>query len=913
MVEGSCTFVPEDRLYDFIVVGCGAVGCPLARTLADAGNRVLVLERGKERAKEKTPHAMDIFGAGKAVADETLSQLIQTNQGVRSQAAAVMGGGTSINMAIVAMENKEYFEYLNSTHGWKLNSDMLKEAQKWVGQAFKPMPQDQAYGSRLALSLQDEGYRPVLHSHEKAIKFGGPQNGLGSPAEIMPGHVWGGLTVFDKDKQFFRNAADVFLYMAGGQFAHPDRLLVKTEQYVERVLFANPRATVPQAICVTHRHTTAEDIAPIGLDVPPPRPSAATGGILPYLLSYARQIINWIWPSDTSTEISCIRRHGEVILSAGAVHSPLLLFRSGVGPREQLREMGVEEVVALEQLGQNLSDRVLIPIQMFLKEKKRKEDRVPRVCQVFGLRHHGPQCEGVGVNERTLKCSLLTTEELSGPNIIHGLLWASHLLVPPSWRDHPAAHAVFKFVRFCEGKVQFRSTREYPPACVFVEGLLDCLDRSFSIFYFTTEPKSRGYIRQHRDGRIEVEANYLKDEQDLFDAVRGVQSLINQVNGGHLNDIVEPLQPGSCPVMMLHTVVKLFLQFAQADDLPQYEKQLLSVRRHAGDLQPLRRSESYPQTPAASGQKSEMQPLIDLVNGKGERRGSPISTTPSDAPKSQAPIETRQQRTAAQPVEALEEAMREIFEDREKLKQLLENGPAQKRRRQTAKSPSPTAPGANAETAKPNESVAQSRGCFGDAERACKDGPIHSDLYSTTCSAHDIFTKRYGSACEPLHGVPTAQSEYSEGFASWEESLLDAGIQEFFRETMPTGSSQRAATFPPILPRVDDPEALAAFAVTYMTSIWHFAGTAAVGHVVDHDFQVKGIRGLSIADASILNQMTRLNPTATLLTLGRYIGMQKAKSHEMRKKRKSRKATAELPQQTSDKRETTISSVPQTS
>lgn len=51
-----------------------------------------------------------------------------------------------------------------------------------------------------------------------------------------------------------------------------------------------------------------------------------------------------------------------------------------------------------------------------------------------------------------------------------------------------------------------------------------------------------------------------------------------QVNGGRFDDVVEPLEPGSCPVMMLHTVVELFLKFAQADDLPQYEKQMLSVR-----------------------------------------------------------------------------------------------------------------------------------------------------------------------------------------------------------------------------------------------------------------------------------------------------------------------------------------------
>ncbi|KAF4643208.1 GMC oxidoreductase [Toxoplasma gondii] len=879
MVEGSCVFVEEDKLFDFIVVGCGAVGCPMARTLADAGKRVLVLERGKERTREKTPHAVDIFGAGRAVADETVAQLIQTNQGVRSQTAGVMGGGTSINMGIVAMETSGFFEYLNEEHGWRLDMDLLNEAQRWISKAFKPMPQDTQYVSRLAMSLQDEGYKPLFPSDERAKDFNCPRSGLGCTAKILPGHVWGGVTVFDKEKNFFRNAADVFVYEAPGVPAHPDRLLVKTEQFVERVLFATSKVSQPRAVCVSYRPSSAEDMAPIGLDAPPPQKTGESRGLLSSLLSYALQMLEWIWPNDSSLEIACLRGQGEIILSAGAVHTPLLLFRSGVGPQEQLQEIGVPAVAVVEELGRNLSDRILIPIQMFQKDNKRKEDRNPRVCQVLGARHQGPHCDGVGINERTLKCSLLTTEELSGPNVIHGLLWASHLLLPPSWRDHPAAHAVFNFVRFCEGKMKFQGTLQYPPACMFVEGLLDCLDRSISLFYFTTEPKSRGYIRQHKDGRVEVEANYLKNEQDLFDATRGVQSLIQQVNGGRFADIVEPLQPGSCPVLMLYTVVSLFLDFAQAADLPQYEKQLLSVRRHSTDLQTHHHEQARATMPSASEDELPFLRLIqNLTESRGglknEKQPSAIRAAANDPERSEG---AAAHGTAAQPVEGFEEDLGKVFKDREKLKRLFENGSAQQRRRQTNMLPETT----KQSSQKKDELAPQSRVCAADAEPACKDGPIHSDVYTTTCSAHDIFTKRYGSsACSSSPDASTAQAESPESFISWQAGLAEAGIQQFFGERLPPGSGQWAATYPPVLPQVDDPEAVAAFAVTYMTSIWHLAGTAAVGHVVDHEFRVMGTKNLSIADASVLNQMTRLNPTATLLTLGRYIGLLKVKSSE---------------------------------
>ena len=47
---------------------------------------------------------------------------------------------------------------------------------------------------------------------------------------------------------------------------------------------------------------------------------------------------------------------GEVVLAAGTVGSPLVLMRSGIGPERHLREIGVEVVLDLPGVGQNLQD-----------------------------------------------------------------------------------------------------------------------------------------------------------------------------------------------------------------------------------------------------------------------------------------------------------------------------------------------------------------------------------------------------------------------------------------------------------------------------------------------------------------------------------------------------------------------------
>lgn len=53
---------------------------------------------------------------------------------------------------------------------------------------------------------------------------------------------------------------------------------------------------------------------------------------------------------------------GEVILSAGAIHSPQLLMLSGVGPAGHLQQFGIEVVADLPGVGRNLQDHLAVGI-----------------------------------------------------------------------------------------------------------------------------------------------------------------------------------------------------------------------------------------------------------------------------------------------------------------------------------------------------------------------------------------------------------------------------------------------------------------------------------------------------------------------------------------------------------------------
>ncbi|KAF5354115.1 hypothetical protein D9756_007319 [Leucocoprinus leucothites] len=52
----------------------------------------------------------------------------------------------------------------------------------------------------------------------------------------------------------------------------------------------------------------------------------------------------------------------EIILSGGAIGSPQLLLLSGIGPREELEELGIEVIIDNPSVGRNFSDQVSVPV-----------------------------------------------------------------------------------------------------------------------------------------------------------------------------------------------------------------------------------------------------------------------------------------------------------------------------------------------------------------------------------------------------------------------------------------------------------------------------------------------------------------------------------------------------------------------
>ncbi|KAM1276945.1 hypothetical protein ACFX13_030103 [Malus domestica] len=79
---------------------------------------------------------------------------------------------------------------------------------------------------------------------------------------------------------------------------------------------------------------------------------------------------------------------------------------------------------------------------------------------------------------------------------------------------------------------------------------------------------------------------------------------------------------------------------------------------------------------------------------------------------------------------------------------------------------------------------------------------------------------------------------------------------------------------PPLPVNQSDDASFETFCRDTVATFWHFHGGCLVGKVVDEDLRVMGIKALRVVDGSVFNLSPRTNPQATLMMLGRYVGVQ---------------------------------------
>ncbi|CAL9775129.1 unnamed protein product [Musa acuminata subsp. burmannicoides] len=198
---------PPVSYYDYIIVGGGTAGCPLAATLSEK-HSVLLLERGGSPYGNKNITELACFSQNLAdTSPASPSQRFLSEDGVINARARVLGGGSCLNAGFYTRASPEYVRDV----GW--NGTLVNQSYQWVEKMVAFEPPMLQWQSAVRDGLLEAGITPYngfTYDHMYGTKIGG--------------------TIFDRDGHR-HTAADLL------QYANPDGLMVLLHATVGRILF----------------------------------------------------------------------------------------------------------------------------------------------------------------------------------------------------------------------------------------------------------------------------------------------------------------------------------------------------------------------------------------------------------------------------------------------------------------------------------------------------------------------------------------------------------------------------------------------------------------------------------------------------------------------------------------------------
>ena len=312
--------------YDFVVVGGGSAGSAIANRLsADPSTTVLVLEAGRSDYRMdpfiNMPAALPI-PIGNRLYDwkyESEPEPHMHGRRVYHARGKVLGGSSSINGMIFQRGNPldyerwatepgmEEWSYLHCLPYFKRMETCLAGADRWRG------------GSGPLVLERGPATNPLFGAFLEAVQQAGHPL-----TDDVNGYRQEGFAPFDRN-------------------VHRGRRLSASRAYL------HPVRNRPNLDVETYAHVT-------GLVTEGPDGTPRVTGV-----DYRRGGRRNSWGNR--------RVHArEVILCGGAINSPQLLLLAGIGPREELEELGIDVVADLPGVGRNLQDHLEVYIQYASKQ-----------------------------------------------------------------------------------------------------------------------------------------------------------------------------------------------------------------------------------------------------------------------------------------------------------------------------------------------------------------------------------------------------------------------------------------------------------------------------------------------------------------------------------------------------------------
>ena len=441
------------QAYDIVIVGAGSAGCVVAAYLAEHSDASIALIEAGATDIDPFIHIPAGFAKILAYGRHIWNYETVPQHGTKRiyPSGKVLGGGSSINaLCYVRGQKRDYAAWqdaVGDTGKWSYE-DLLPV---FIAQESNDTFHDDFHGIDGGLAVElPKGINELNQYCLKAFQeYGLPYNpDYNGKSQIGVSPVQSNV-----GHQRRCSAVDAYLrpHLASG------RVTLLTKKTVVRVLFENKRAVSVEL-------------------------------------------------SDNDPEIIMA---GEVILSAGTLHSPKILMHSGIGPAEQLRQHGIGVIVDSPEVGENLHDHAIVPVR----------------AHVTGDLGYQAAATGLG----TVKAGLRYFVTKDGPASGNGIETVSHWN-PSDFTADPTIQC-------------------YHVPIIAIDGISPSGHHAGITFELVVlQPKSRGWVRLADSDPTSmplINPNFVGDEEDLKAAVASVHAIRKVMAQDSLVRVIEEeIDPG---------------------------------------------------------------------------------------------------------------------------------------------------------------------------------------------------------------------------------------------------------------------------------------------------------------------------------------------------------------------------------